>query len=68
MVSNKNTRQIKEMQKAFNHLKTFRLKSGKLKNGLWDEATESAVADFVKKCRKSDFMQFLTKAPTMLFS
>lgn len=52
------------MQKAFNHLKTFRLKSGKLKeNGLWDEATKSAVADFVKKCRQSDFMQFLTKDP-----
>ena len=52
------------MQKAFNSLKTFRPKSGKLKeNGLWDEATKSAVADFVKKCRQSDFMQFLTKDP-----
>ncbi len=64
MVSNKNTRQIKEMQKAFNNLKTFRLKSGKLKeNGLWDEATKSAIAEFVKECRTSKFMQFLAKDP-----
>ena len=64
MVSNKNTRQIKEMQKAFNNLKTYHLKSGKLKeNGLWDEATKVAISDFIKECLTSKFMQFVTKDP-----
>lgn len=57
-------KKIKELQKSFNNLNTFRPKCGKLfENGVFDERTQTAFKAFVTACKQNKLMEFFKSDP-----